>query len=192
MSSYPDDQPRYEDVPEIGRLGGPKPSGLGSLAQSARGKHLRQARGILIAIGVLTILANGAMFFLAESMVHDQIQKEVQKAGPGMVFDQAKLRDIEESEVRERKLVFGGTALLGVVFILLGSVVKQYPVPATAIGLVLYIGGNVIFAVLDPKSMGGGIIIKIIIIVGLVKSLQAAIAYQRESQAAAAAGESPA
>jgi hypothetical protein len=38
---------------------------LGSLAQSARGKQLNQARGILIVIGILTIVVNGIFLALA-------------------------------------------------------------------------------------------------------------------------------
>jgi hypothetical protein len=164
--------------------------GLGSLAQSARGKHLNQARGILIAIGVLTVIANGVFFFLVPNMVHEEIQKEIRKAGPGANFDPAKIKEVEDSGVRTAQLVTGGTAVLGIVFIVLGILVKQYPVPATALGLVLYVGSFVVFALLDPQNISAGIIIKIIIIVGLVKSLQAAIAYQKEQRAAQAALES--
>jgi hypothetical protein len=169
-----------------------EPSGLGSLAQSARGKHLNQARGILIVIGVITILFNGVFgLFLAPDIVRKEIQAEISKAGPRAVIDQAKVKEIEESEIRATQLIAGGTAFLGFVFIVLGLLVRQYPVPATALGLVLYVGSYVIFALLDPQNIYRGIIIKIIIIVLLVKSLQAAIAYQKEQQAAQAAPESP-
>jgi hypothetical protein len=53
-------------------------------------------------------------------------------------------------------------------------------VPATALGLILYVGAFAIFAAMDPASIAQGIIIKIIIIVGLVKALQSALAYQKE------------
>jgi hypothetical protein len=187
MSQYPDNRGDGED--DLGSLGRPGSSGLGSLAQSARTKHLKQARGILLTIGVLTLLFNVILFFAAESIVRGQIQAEVRKAGPGKQFDQARLREFEETVIRENKVVAALTSVLGVVFIVLGLTVKQFPVPATAIGLVLYIGASVAFAVYDPESLGGlAIVIKIAFIVALVKSLQAAIAYQKEA-AAAAAGE---
>jgi hypothetical protein len=186
MSTFPNDPANRPIEPDLGRLGAPGSSGLGSLSQSARRKHLGQARGVLIAVGVLTLLVNGIFFFLAEGMVHDQIQKQVRAAGPQMAFDQAKLRELEESAVRETKLVSGATMALGAVFIVLGLAVKQYPVPATALGLILYIGAAVIFGLMDPTTLYQGIIIKVIFVVALVKALQAAIAYQKESQAAAA------
>jgi hypothetical protein len=59
---YPSKKSSSEDV----REGYPnKGSSLGSLAQSARGKHLNQARWILIVIGGLTILVNGVQLGLA-------------------------------------------------------------------------------------------------------------------------------
>jgi hypothetical protein len=84
-----------------------EPSGLGSLAQSARSKNLKSARGILIAIGVLTVLVNGALFYFAPEMVRSQIQKEIGKAGPGNV-DQAKVKEVEDTAVRETRVVAGG------------------------------------------------------------------------------------
>jgi hypothetical protein len=167
-----------------------EPPGLGSLAQSARSKHLNQARGILIAIGVLTVIANGVFFYLIPNMVRDEIQKEIRQAGPAVRFDPAKVKEAEDAGIRTARLVIGATLVLGIVFIVLGILVKTYPVPATALGLVLYIGSFVVFALLDPDNLKAGIIIKIIIIVGLVKSLQAAIAYQKEQRAAQAALES--
>ena len=162
------------------------PSNLGSLAQTARRKHLRQARVALIAVGILTILVNAVMFLMAERMVDAEIQKELRNAGPGAAVDQAEVNNIRTTYVRAQQLVAGGTVLLGVVFIVLGVVVDRYPVGATATGLALYIGAVVIFAVLegDPAAIGRGIIIKVIIIVALVKALQAGIAYQKEQQQA--------
>ena len=162
---------------------------LGSLAQAARGKHLRQARIALIAVGILTIIGNIALFFLAESAIEEAIRRELSKAGPGMEIDHAKVNEFKAEQVRTAKLVAGGTVVLGVVFIALGVLVNRFPVPATVTGLVLYIGANVIFALLYPDSVRGGWWLKIIIVIVLVKSLQAAIAYQKEQQAANPAAE---
>jgi hypothetical protein len=51
-------------------------------------------------------------------------------------------------------------------------------------GLVLFIGFNVILAIMEPMNLLMGWIVKIIVLVGLVKAIQSAIAYQREQQAA--------
>jgi ABC-type siderophore export system fused ATPase/permease subunit len=87
------------------------------------------------------------------------------------------------------RLVYGGIAFLGVLFILLGFLVTRFPLPATIIALVLYLGSNAVLALLDPAVLVQGIIFKIIVVVCLVKALQAAIAYQRELRAAGTADE---
>ena len=65
---------------------------------------------------------------------------------------------------------------------MLGVYVKKFPVPATITGLVLYLGANAVFGLMDPTTLARGLIIKIFIIIGLFKAVQAAIAYQRESE----------
>jgi hypothetical protein len=72
---------------------------------------------------------------------------------------------------------------LGVIFIILGVMVKSYPVPMTITGLVLYVLANAIFGLLDPAMLLQGVIIKIIVVVALIKAVQAALAYQREMSA---------
>ena len=76
---------------------------------------------------------------------------------------------------------------LGVLYIVMGMFVKQYPVPLTIAALVLYIGSAAVFAILDPATLASGIIVKILIIVGLAKAVQAALAYERERKALIAA-----
>jgi hypothetical protein len=167
---------------------GEKSSQLGSLSQSARTGQLKQARVILIVVGVLTIAFN--LFFLlgAEAQVNRALDGEVRKLqGQGMMIDQQKLQEIRENAVRLTQIVSGATVLLGFVFVVLGIVVYSIPVPATVLGLVLYVGAVAIFGVLEPTTLAHGWLFKILIIVGLFKSVQAALAYQREKQAAEAA-----
>jgi hypothetical protein len=51
----------------------PKP--LGSLAQAARGNELRQARWILIVIGLLTLAVNGAFLYNLPNEIQQAIQQ---------------------------------------------------------------------------------------------------------------------
>jgi hypothetical protein len=166
-----------------------KPDGLGSLSQAARKKSLKSARRILIVIGILSLLANGVMFMLAEKMVDDQIEKERKQLGPGMVFDQQKIKEIRDSQIKIQKLVSGGFVAVSIIFIMLGIMVYKAPVVCTVLGLVLYLAGWFIPIVLlflgdekedASKALLSGIIIKIIIIVALIKAIQSAIAYQNE------------
>jgi hypothetical protein len=147
---------------------------LGSLAQSARKSSLGQARAILIVVGVLTLLLNIFLY----SNVDNEVAK-VRRENPGMVIDQ--------DAVKLVRLIYAGTAGLGAVFIVLGLAVYKAPVACTVTGLVLYVAGIAVFAVIDPQNLVRGLIIKVIIIVALVKAVQAAAAYQKEHQAELAA-----
>lgn len=153
---------------------------LGSLAQNAREKKLNSARTLLLVVGILTIVVNGVMLLIMPQQVKDAINKEVAKAGPGMVVDQVKMREVEQTLLRLNYLISGGALALGVVFVIFGLIVKQYPVPVTILSLVLYIGAAAVFVLIDPETLLKGIIMKIIIVVLLVKSVQAAIAYENE------------
>lgn len=166
----------------LGGLSNPADAGLGSLAQSARSKKLKQARVILIVIGVLNIAGNLVfMLALLPSFVKGELDKEIQKAkAQHMVVDQAKVKEVEALMMRYGYLGSVVGIGLGVVFVILGLIVKQYPVPATLLGLVLYIGTIIILALTDLQTISQGIILKVIFIACLLKALQAAIAYEKE------------
>jgi hypothetical protein len=155
-------------------------AGLGRLAQSARGGQLKNARGILLFVGILSALVNGFFYASAESDVQEAIDKEIQKLPAGMVADQAKVQKIKDEAVRATHLINGGGLLLGLVFIGCGVLVNRHPVPATVTGLVLYLGGNAVFGMLNPASLTTGLIVKVLVVLGLFRAVQAAIAYQRE------------
>ncbi|MGI9428430.1 MAG: hypothetical protein ACR2NM_07225, partial [Bythopirellula sp.] len=152
--------------------------GLGSLTQAARSKQLNSARTILIAIGILTVLVNGIFVFLAKQMVDDQFEQELSDLRQqGMVVDESKVEELRSGAIKATKLINGVGLAIGVAFIVLGVNVKKYPVPMTITGLVLYLGSAAVFGLMDPTTLAKGFIIKILIIVGLFKAVQAAIAY---------------
>jgi hypothetical protein len=155
-------------------------SGLGSLAQSARKKQLKTARWIMIGVGLLTVVVNGFQY----SLINRQIEEEIQKQSTalrarGMQPDQKSVDEFRQRVSLIARYIIGSAIVLGVVFVILGILVYTYPVPATVLGLVLYIGAAAVFGVLAPETLVQGLIIKIIIIVALAKSIQAAVAYQR-------------
>lgn len=161
--------PQVEDV---------KP--LGSLAQSARGKELNQARGILIFVGILTLAVNGFLLANLSNELREAIQ--AQNVGDDQVDEFS--RNVRMAGY----LLYGGPCLLGVVFIGLGLFVNRYPVPMTITGLVLYVGAALVFAVVNPASLASGVIVKVFIVLGLVKAIKAARAYQAETRAMLAGG----
>lgn len=167
------------DLPDLGtpknsefsNLGGPKPDGLsqlGSLAQGARLKKLNSARNILIIIGILVIVGAAAFMVIIPAQAQG---------------------NIPEAQLRAFYLVNFALMGLGVVFFVLAFFVKQYPVPITVVSLILYLGYQALLVADDIQNLWRGIIIKVIIIAALVKAVQAAMAYQKEEDAAKAAAE---
>jgi hypothetical protein len=158
---------------------GARPKRLGSLAQAARQKQLNQARWLLIIIGILTLGANAFFAATARQQVDAEIQKEQRKAaaqGMQFIVDQSKV----DMVVRMVIIINVVMCLVGALFIVFGIIVKMYPVPITIASLVIYVLAALVFAVLEPESLLRGIIIKIIIVVALISSIKAAIAYERE------------
>ena len=156
-------------------------SDLGSLTQSARQQQLKSARGILLAIGFLTIVVNSFFVLMAPSLVKEAIDKEVQQGiQQGLEFDQEKLAEVQANAVVLMRLLNGGAVALGVLFVVFGLIVNKYPVPITILSLVLYIGAAAVFGLIDPATLAQGLVWKIIIIVMLAKSIGSALAYERE------------
>lgn len=166
------------DLPKLSRGEDDSEAGLSSLAQAARSKHLSSAKATLIIIGVLTLLLNiGGIF-----MVRSELETEMRKQGINMANPPAEVQAI----IIASYALVGLFAALGVVFIVLGLLVRSYPVFCTVTGLVLYIVSWLVSGLLDPKNFVAGIIIKIIIVVALAKAVQAALAYQKDAAAAGA------
>jgi hypothetical protein len=161
---------------------------LGSLTQGARRTSLRQAKIILIVIGSLNFVCGLVLFPFVDRLVQGSIDEEKRKAGPGMVFDEAKVKEVKESQVRVLRLILAGAVIVGLVFIGLGMAVYKAPVACTVTGLVLYVGLQAIGVAVDPAELVRGLLIKIIFIVALIKAVQAAVAYEREAKALREAG----
>lgn len=156
---------------------------LGSLAQAARGNQLRNARNILLFIGIITLLFTAVQLALVRGEVKREIDQEITKqAAVGKKVDPAARAQFEEQLVMVQLvlvgLIGGGE---GIAFVILGVLVKRFPVPATIIGLVLYILDTVVGVLLNPAA-AGALIIRVIFIVALSKAIQAAFAYEREKR----------
>jgi len=72
--------------------------------------------------------------------------------------------------------------VLAAIFGGLGVWARSSPLPAAIVGLVLYLTVHAFAAVADPTSIVQGIIVKIIIIAGLVKAIQAGSKYKELQQ----------
>jgi len=156
---------------------------LGNLAQAARSKHLQQVRGILLVIGILTIMFNAILFFTAEAAVDAAIKKEINNQGGNVQVDP----QVKQAAVRLTQIFAGGFFALGVLYIVFALIVHQYPVPITVTALVIYVGGSIITLAVNLAQSNAnaatlliGLPVRILIIVGLAKGIQAAIVYQKE------------
>ena len=76
-------------------------------------------------------------------------------------------------------MVNGAAIALGIVFILLGAVVKSFPVSATVLGLVLFIANTAVFTAISPAQLQYLIIPNRYCILFLFKAVHSAIGYQR-------------
>ena len=162
-------------------------TGLGSLGQEARLKNLNTAKWIMIVVGILTIGVNVFQYVAVEKIIDAQLEEELRKQGVARnQVDQAAYNQARDTAIRGVRVVCFVLIVLGVIFIVMGLLVKQYPVPLTIAGLALYVGSALVFAALDPMTLLQGIIIKIFIVIGLVKAVQAALAYERERKASEA------
>lgn len=165
----------------------PAIGGLGNLAQAARAKQLKTARTILYIVGVLTVIVNVGFVIFAEPIVNSQIDRELRDLRQqNLEIDEAAVNEYRQQAIQSTRLVNGIAVLIGIVFIVCGAVVYTYPVPATITSLVLYIGAAAVYAVIDPTTLPRGWIIKLLIVIGLFKAVQAALAYEAERKQSAA------
>jgi hypothetical protein len=148
---------------------------LGSLGQAARGNQLKSARIIMFVLGGLMLALNLFLMVSAESQLRNQ--------GIGG-------EDLKEL-VALNQVIAGVGILVAIVFIVLGALVYSFPVPCTIAALVLYIVYLVVQGALNPLSIVSGIIIKIFIVIGLVKSVSSARAYEQERRSAPPADLGP-
>jgi hypothetical protein len=143
---------------------------LGSLAQAARGNELNSAQRILLVIGILTLAINGFLLFNLPNEIQHAIEQ-----------NQIAPEDVEQARqggMIAGYLMYGLTTLLGVVFVIFGLVVKQFPLPITITSLVLYVFAIAGLGFLDRETLVHGIIMKVIIVFALIRAIKAARAYQ--------------
>jgi len=154
--------------------------GTSSLAQSARRKQLNVARGIMFAVGILTIVINLAQFANVDTEIDKQLDQEAAKIiQQGRMIDQVKFAEIKQAAKRVGHLIMYGVIGLGALYIVFGLLIWRFPVPITIIALTIYVGSAVVFAILAPETLLAGLVFKVIVIIALVKAVQAAIAYQK-------------
>lgn len=164
-----------------------------SLAQGARTQELKKAKGILWLVGILTIAVNAFMFFNAKNEFETAANAELAKNGTSLsamqalpAAQRAEFDQVYTDAFAKLRLIYGAGIALGVIFIVCALFVEKKPVASTVTGLVLYLGSMAAMLAIDPPSIAKGIIIKIFIVIGLVSSVKAALAIEKERRAQAA------
>jgi hypothetical protein len=174
-------------LPELGGLGN-MADDLGSLAQAARTKQLKTARNILYIIGILAFVANGGAFFFADTVAGWRIDSELEAIhARHQVADPAAVKEARAQLVGQLQLAAGIGAIIGLVFVGCAVAVFTYPIAATVTSLIVYLGRLAAEGVMAPETIAQGWWLKILIVVGLFKAVQAALAYESERKAVAQA-----
>ena len=127
---------------------------------------------------------------MIRSNFRQAVEQEIQKrGGPGAVqIDRAVLQQEEDNVFLLGSAIDGAFILVGILFLIFGAIIYRFPVPVTITSLILYVlttvAGMVLLSLSDePAAAGRGIIVRILIIIALAKSIQSALAYERERRA---------
>jgi hypothetical protein len=133
----------------------------------------------MAAIGSLAMASNACLFATAERSVQAQIDREIRGLPRGYVADPVKVAEAKAREVRANRWLSAGGFVLGLLFLGCAAAVIRHPVPMTVAGLGLYLGGNAVFAVVDPSTLASGLPIKILVVAALIWAVQTATAAVR-------------
>lgn len=140
------------------------------------------ARKWLLAIAILTVLSGFFFYAIQSSKVEDEIREAEQatagiepeerdrlmKEEVGMTFEEAIAHD--RGQVKLLLLV---NLVLGGIYLGLWRWAKANPFMAALTALILFISVHVISAVVEPKTLVQGVLIKVLFIVALVRAVKA-------------------
>jgi len=149
-------------------------SGLKSLGQEARKASINKARWIMIIAGLWQLGISSVEYSNFDQAIRNEFQRD------RIVLNADQLATIKGQLLPYVYVFMVGGATL----VLMGIFVKQFPVPLTIAGLVVYVGIHLVFATLSVHTLYQGWIIKVLIIAGLWSAIQAALAYEKERRMA--------
>lgn len=154
----------------------------GSIERMQEHGAVSSARKLLLAISILTVLSGLFFYAIQSSKVEDEIREAEQvtadmdaaerdalmKQETGMTFAEAIAHD--RGQVKLLLLV---NLVLGGIYVGLWRWAKSNPFMAAVTALILFLGVHVISAVVEPKTLVQGVIIKILFTVGLIHAVKA-------------------
>ena len=153
-----------------------RPARLASLTQAARSRQLKTARGLLFFVGGWLIFS-----LIIEWVTIDmQLERVAKEHG----VPAARIPELKELVMPTMYAITAGYIILAITYVVFGFLVRTYPVPITITALVIFVALMLIIAAIGGvQTVFSGIIFKVIIIIGLAKAIQSAIAYQKELDA---------
>ena len=128
-------------------------------------KHIRSARFAIMVVAIITIIVSIVMWYM--------LQRDIDKASGNP------LMLINEKIVAFQKVAIASTFFVGLLFIGLFFWAKKNPFGASLTALIIYATSILVQAGMEPETLVKGIIIKIIIILALVRGVQAGLAYKK-------------
>jgi hypothetical protein len=152
---------------------------LPSLTQQVRARQLNVARGILFVLGALIATTGVSLLAFSAEIGRSEANKG-HHAGPG----QRQAAAEEEGRVTRAVRVVGAIlAFVALAYFVLGSVIASFPVPVTILALTTFVAGNAVILVVT-----GGVLLLVVyywaflvgIAAALAKTIQSAVAFERE------------
>jgi hypothetical protein len=128
-------------------------------------KHIRSARFAIMFVAVVTIGVSIFFWF--------KLQDEIGTI-PAALIDGA-----VQKAIAFQKVAIASTFFLGLVFIGLFFWAKKNPFGASLTALIIYATSILVQAGMEPATLAKGIIIKVIIVLALVRGVQAGLAYKK-------------
>jgi hypothetical protein len=138
------------------------PRDLVSSDEEEQRRLIKEAR-ISIMVVVVVIIISSLLRWL-------QLESELSKIAPMLV---------DQDAVDMARVSIVGDFLLSAFFIFLFFLAKSSPFGATLTGFIVFITIIIVSAVIEPKSLIMGILLKILIIAVLVNGLRAGIGYKK-------------
>jgi len=190
MSNFPTES--SEEPSSLGSLHDQATSSLGSLKQHARGKNLRAARIALVLACIIMSLQATVNYTTGDRQIEEfvtKVRQEVKKKGIFATVNEKKVQELKDMLRRVINIFSFGMFGFAAIFLMMALLVYRFPLFCTVGGLVLYIGYHLIIGYLISRENDSFDVmtvmlawwpIKIIIILGLIKGIQTAVAYQRE------------
>lgn len=144
-------------------------------------QRIRSGRTTILVVAILFILGGAYYYFDGRNEIQ-KAEKEIDAARGNERFDQDRVaeadREIKKASA-QNTVQLAVNVLLVLCYFGLWMWAKTSPMPATLAALILFVTLMAVNAVIEPKTLVRGIIVKVLIIAFLVKAVDSARKYQR-------------